>query len=84
MSEVEIIDKETVDEEASKANARTAKEQAIQSQKDRTLFCINIDEKCTEEILFELFYQVIHLNMNPNKTRNKPKTKGGTDRKPSP
>lgn len=37
---------------------RQLKEQQIQNQKDRTLFCVNIDEKCTEDILFELFYQV--------------------------
>ncbi len=26
--------------------------------KDRTLFCININERCTEAILYELFLQV--------------------------
>ena len=26
--------------------------------KDRTLFCINIDQRCTEDILYELFLQV--------------------------
>lgn len=36
----------------------SAKEQQIQAHKDRTLFCINIDEKCTEDILYELFLQV--------------------------
>ena len=30
-----------------------------QQTKDRTLFCINIDQKCTEDILYELFLQVI-------------------------
>ncbi len=29
-----------------------------QSAKDRTLFCINIDQRCTEDILYELFLQV--------------------------
>ena len=28
------------------------------SDKERTLFCIKIDERCTEEILYELFLQV--------------------------
>jgi RNA recognition motif-containing protein len=42
-----------------KANSiMSLKEQLIQNQKDRTLFCVNIDEKCTEEILYELFLQV--------------------------
>lgn len=41
-----------------KSNAQS-KEQYIQSQKDRTLFCINIDQNCTEDILYELFLQVI-------------------------
>lgn len=41
----------------SKANLQS-KEQLIQSQKDRTLFCINIDNNCTEDILYELFLQV--------------------------
>jgi RNA recognition motif-containing protein len=30
-----------------------------QQTKDRTLFCINIDQKCTEDILYELFLQVL-------------------------
>lgn len=48
-----------VDENATKAAMiKQQKDQQYQNQKDRTLFCINIDEKCTEEILFELFYQV--------------------------
>jgi len=32
-----------------------------QQTKDRTLFCINIDQKCTEDILYELFLQVLLL-----------------------
>lgn len=32
-----------------------------QQTKDRTLFCINIDQKCTEDILYELFLQVLVL-----------------------
>ena len=34
------------------------KEQINQAQKERTLFCINIDQNCTEDILYELFLQV--------------------------
>jgi RNA recognition motif-containing protein len=34
------------------------REQQKQSEKDRTLFCIKIDQRCTEEILYELFLQV--------------------------
>ena len=30
-----------------------------QQTKDRTLFCINIDQKCTEDILYELYLQVL-------------------------
>ncbi|RNA30385.1 RNA-binding 7 [Brachionus plicatilis] len=40
-----------------KTNSQS-KEQFIQSQKDRTLFCINIDQNCSEDILYELFLQV--------------------------
>ena len=32
---------------------------AQNESKDRSLFCINIDPKCTEDILYELFLQVI-------------------------
>jgi RNA recognition motif-containing protein len=28
------------------------------TQKERTIFVINFDEKCTEDILYELFLQV--------------------------
>lgn len=48
--------------EESQNNTKTnhlSKEKHIQSQKDRTLFCINIDQNCTEDILYELFLQVI-------------------------
>lgn len=40
-----------------KENQPSAKEQQLQAQKDRTLFCINIDQRCTEDIIFELFLQ---------------------------
>lgn len=40
---------------------KTAPNQIDQQQKDRTLFCINIDQKCSEDILYELFLQVIIL-----------------------
>jgi hypothetical protein len=36
-------------------------QQSKDSQKDRTLFCINIDQKCTEDILYELFLQVFRF-----------------------
>ena len=36
-------------------------QQAKDSPKDRTLFCINIDENCTEDILYELFLQVFKI-----------------------
>ena len=36
----------------------TAREKQQQEQKERTLFCINIDSRTTEEILYELFLQV--------------------------
>jgi RNA recognition motif-containing protein len=39
-------------------NAAQLREQQKQSEKDRTLFCIKIDPRCTEEILYELFLQV--------------------------
>ena len=41
-------------------NSLQSKEQ--QSAKDRTLFCINIDQRCTEDILYELFLQVSFLH----------------------
>ncbi|CAF0968498.1 unnamed protein product [Brachionus calyciflorus] len=45
--------------ETKKANIQSqSKEQIIQSQKERTLFCINIDQNCSEDILYELFLQV--------------------------
>ena len=34
------------------------------TQKDRTIFCINIDERCTEDTLYELFLQVKMRNKN--------------------
>ena len=45
-------------EEANGSSTNNAREQHKQSEKDRTLFCIKIDSRCTEEILFELFLQV--------------------------
>ncbi len=36
----------------------TPREKQQQEQKERTLFCINIDSRTTEEILYELFLQV--------------------------
>ena len=39
------------------------KDQQIQAERERTLFCINIDQKCTEDILYELFLQVNHYNL---------------------
>lgn len=36
-------------------------QQRDQYSKDKTLFCINIDQRCTEDILFELFLQVAEL-----------------------
>jgi len=33
------------------------KSENFNDNKDRTLFCINIDQRCTEEILYELFLQ---------------------------
>ena len=36
----------------------TAREKQQQEQKERTLFCINIDSRTSEEILYELFLQV--------------------------
>jgi RNA recognition motif-containing protein len=29
-----------------------------ESERERTLFCINIDQNCSEDILYELFLQV--------------------------
>jgi RNA recognition motif-containing protein len=40
-----------------KENQLSEKEQQLQAQKERTLFCINIDQRCTEDIIFELFLQ---------------------------
>ena len=37
---------------------QTAREKQQQEQKERTLFCINIDSRTTEDILYELFLQV--------------------------
>ena len=44
-------------EKASNLTNQGNKEQ--QTHKDRTLFCINIHEDCTEDILYELFLQVL-------------------------
>jgi hypothetical protein len=41
------------------------KKQEQPDNKDRTLFCINIDKKCSEDILYELFLQV-NLPMPPH------------------
>ncbi len=41
-----------------KNKASIAQTDQQQYNKDRTLFCINIDQKCTEDILYELFLQV--------------------------
>ena len=35
-----------------------------QNSKEKTLFCINIDQRCTEDILFELFLQVYLIKRN--------------------
>lgn len=40
------------------------KDQQIQAERERTLFCINIDQKCTEDILYELFLQVFPKNLH--------------------
>lgn len=37
------------------------KSENFNDNKDRTLFCINIDQRCTEDILYELFLQVIDI-----------------------
>ena len=74
MNEVEIIEvgenqeqqqqKETEEIETTQQHTPKQSQQRQQYQrdqqysKDRTLFCINIDERCTEDILFELFLQV--------------------------
>lgn len=60
-----MLTEEPVDQNSTKSsrqenNASSVnlfKEQAKQSEKDRTLFCINIDQKCSEDILYELFLQ---------------------------
>lgn len=59
------------EESSNQSNTTSIKEQLIQSQKDRTLFCINIDPKCTEDILYELFLQVGPIdNLNRKEDRN--------------
>jgi RNA recognition motif-containing protein len=45
------------------SDPRSIREQLKQSEKDRTLFCINIDQKCSEKILFELFLQVYKIDL---------------------
>lgn len=44
-------------EEVKEIKALTDREKQQLSQKERTLFCINIDQRATEEILYELFLQ---------------------------
>ena len=51
----------------------SAKEQQLQAQKERTLFCINIDQRCTEDIIFELFLQagpIENLVRKPDRNGN--------------
>ena len=61
------VDDQTDDSDSklndSQTRAKSLKEQFKQSEKDRTLFCINIDQKCTENILYELFLQVNVINL---------------------
>lgn len=61
MLDTESIQQSEEEKQAAANNKKQLKDQQIQNQKDRTLFCINIDEKCSEEILYELFYQVFDL-----------------------
>jgi hypothetical protein len=37
---------------------------ANEMQKDRTIFCINFEERVTEDILYELFLQVCNLQFD--------------------
>lgn len=47
-----------IKEEANTQNTTVStKRQDLPDNKDRTLFCINIDQRCTEDILYELFLQ---------------------------
>lgn len=58
MTTVEEVNSTGVGKLASSVSSGNLKDQLFQNSKDRTLFCINIDQKCTEEILYELFLQV--------------------------
>ena len=48
------------------------REQQQQAQKERTLFCINIDQRTTEDILYELFLQVNSLLLRFESNVNDP------------
>lgn len=50
--------KEEFEMPASADNLVKKKSDSQPDNKDRTLFCINIDAKCSEDILYELFLQV--------------------------
>jgi RNA recognition motif-containing protein len=52
-----MLAEETSTQELPKPVQLSLREQHQQEQKERTLFCINIDAKTTEEILYELFLQ---------------------------
>lgn len=73
---------ETAQDSIKSSPQAQTREQIIQSQKDRTLFCINIDQNCTEDILYELFLQVTSKSKK-NKSIKKMKSDillGGADR----
>ncbi len=79
--EVEIIEVLKEEQQQQKQDPITPKQiqpqqryqRTDQNSKDRTLFCINIDQRCTEDILFELFLQagpIDNLIRKPDRNGN--------------